>query len=334
MVHWHFLYVLTVTALQVRWVDIRVLELFSLLLCNSPKETSARGTAEVLRRLWLEQQFWGVPNEHELDVTALDPRVLSDAHADYMKFKLRLSDPSAHLLPRQELYPGPVKCPACRYTIQSLSCDCCFKLTQKASASKGESAAKSQSTATAAQTPSTATATPTAIPTEKDVTYFLDLDDVRTAVNTDQRAPTANHGCPNGFRAADATYGRKHVALSITAAGAVVCGHGVAAVLVDLITGERFVYADLMFKYIIDQCLQARVPLLGIFYDIACKYMPHMRSTFADELNQLQQLSNGRPLFGAVGRMHINMHSDGCRRDYSSMCTWKVSCKMCVLVYM
>lgn len=117
---------------------MRVLDAFSIMLSCQPKHTSMNAYCDMLRRQWINYGKWGCPIEHTLQAKALDERVMQRTWLEYTKFKLKITSTCKHGVPTDQLFPGPVRCPACRYEVTNLTYDMNMKLIQLAAASKRE----------------------------------------------------------------------------------------------------------------------------------------------------------------------------------------------------
>lgn len=91
-----------------------------------------------MRRQWALYGAWGCDLEYTLRERELDDRRLGRTWVEYAKFMIKLKAPCTHGLQDKDLFPGPVRCAACRYRIQQLVYDMNFKLTQLESACKQE----------------------------------------------------------------------------------------------------------------------------------------------------------------------------------------------------
>ena len=83
----------------------------------------------------------------------------------------------------------------------------------------------------------------------------------------------------------------------ITAVGATSCRHGVVAHLLDISTGERYIYACVMLYALLVMCA---IPLLVVWYDINCKfrgYFMRWAAGFPALLAALSQVPEGFPSF-------------------------------------
>lgn len=125
--------------MQVAWCDMRVLEMYSNLRRTMPKHSSMRAFCDMMRRQWAILGGWGCDIEHMLQERDLDHRRLGRTWVEYAKFMSKLRAPCNHDLQAKGLFPGPVRCAACRYRIHLLAYDMNFKLIQLESACKRES---------------------------------------------------------------------------------------------------------------------------------------------------------------------------------------------------
>ena len=70
----------------------------------------------------------------------------------------------------------------------------------------------------------------------------------------------------------------------VTAVGATLCRHGHLMQLMDIQTGERYVYACILLLSL----MEAGVPLHTLWYDINCKFAPYFRGWIARVAEEFQ----------------------------------------------
>ena len=73
----------------------------------------------------------------------------------------------------------------------------------------------------------------------------------------------------------------------ITALGAILCRHGLLLAMMDIKTGERYIYAILLLCHLMFSSLPDGdiLPVKVLWYDINCRFGAYMRS-WAEQLPQ------------------------------------------------
>lgn len=214
------------SARPVPWCDIRVLEMCSNLRRTMPKHSSMRAFCDMMRRQWALYGAWGCDLEYTLRERELDDRRLGRTWVEYAKFMIKLKAPCTHGLQDKDLFPGPVRCAACRYRIQQLVYDMNFKLTQLESACKQEGPWKDPD-----------------LPTR-----FTPREEVADAIKLHaNQAKEPKGACGSRFTAAQGSAG-KGPSLRVTGLGGLVCGHGQVCSVQDCLTaGESWGHGGVAF---------------------------------------------------------------------------------------